>query len=781
MMLLASVYMLVYSGRVESGDALRFFDAVSSNVHHGDILLDESFWFVSNPNLSPDATYPLPSFNLEEPFKFALTIPLYQLADALALGQVHVVWFFNVIVTALTGGVIFWYSLVLGYQERTAILATLIFGIGTMVIAYTKTMFHEPLVMLLLALTGVSIEWARQRRNLWAIVGLLFAGVCIFAAFKTKPSSFLAIPALAILALPTINRIREQRWFNGMAYGLLIACLSIIFWAMSSEDVMDFLIDLAKPIIGFGDYQFARTAVYAYLMSPGGSIFGTSPILLLALPGFIGYLMRPNLRFVCAVIVLLAGYAFGHAILTQIHWFGGLSWPPRFLLPTIPFLTLGALPILESMINSKKWRIVWGIPFIILLIYSLWIQFNAVAVDWIQYPTLLPSEANSVADWLPGLTQPEYFRWTLLPSVWDALGLDFAWIRTDTPLWAFGYIGLIILSLGLIAFTLRQKIRLWMAMFLIPAWLIIAFLGLKAIYPIDGAFRGGQTALHETLAILDNEAESDDVLLLTNSTYERFFLNYNTLASPRTIILRHQPAQPTSQSVPALIESNNPNDWLYFDTLMMIRHLAIKRDRIWLLSDTSDFLTWSFRPIERWLSRHYYPLRDVPLQTQDPTVRLLEFYTGHPAPDPFGFQLPTQSTQIQFGESLRLDGFNLPAGTDYQAGQVVPISFYWGLDEPIDQNLIIAWFFAKPDGSIIVQGQDSPPNFGFSPTNTWETHQRIWDNRALELPTDLPAGDYQLWLVVYFNEGEIQRLPVTGTESTEDNIAILPITVTITP
>ncbi len=781
MILLASVYMLVYSGRVESGDALRFFDAISSNVRHGDILLDESFWFVSNPNLSSDATYPLPGFNLEEPFKFALTILLYRLADALSLGQVHVVWLFNVIATALTGGVLFWYSLLLGYRERTAILATIVFGIGTMAIAYTKTMFHEPLVMLLLALAGLSIEWARHKRNIWTIVGLLFAGLCVFAAFKTKPSSVLAIPALIILALPTIKQIREQRWFNGVVYGLLISGLIIIIWAMSSEELMDFLIDLTKPIIGFGDYQFSRTAVYAYLISPGGSIFGTSPVLLLALPGLIGYLMRPNLRFIWAVIVLLAGYAFGHAILTQIHWFGGLSWPPRFLLPTLPFVLLGALPIFESMLSSKRWRIIWGIPFISLLIYSLWIQFNAVAVDWIQYPTLLPPEASSVADWLPGLTQPEYFRWTLLPSVWDALGLDFAWIRTDTPLWALGYVCLIILYVGMIIITFRKSARLWMVSLLGPAWLIMTFLGLKAIYPIDGAFRGGQTALHESLAILESEAESDDVLLLTNSTYERFFLNYNTLASPRTIILRHQLSQPTSQSTPALIESDNPNDWLYFDTLMMIRHLTVKRDRIWLLSDTSDFLTWSFRPIERWLARYFYPLRDVSMQSQDPTVRLLEFYTGHPAPDPFGFQLPTQSTEIWFGNALRLDGYNLPAGTDYQAGQVVPISFYWGADEPIDQNLVIAWFVAKPDAGIIIQGQDSPPNFGFSPTNTWETHQRIWDNRALELPANLPAGDYQLWVVVYFNNGEIQRLPITGTEATEDNIAILPVTLTITP
>ena len=49
--LLASVYMLTYSGRIESSDTRALFDTVSSLVQYGDTYLDISAWY----------NYPLPT------------------------------------------------------------------------------------------------------------------------------------------------------------------------------------------------------------------------------------------------------------------------------------------------------------------------------------------------------------------------------------------------------------------------------------------------------------------------------------------------------------------------------------------------------------------------------------------------------------------------------------------------------------------------------------------------------------------------------------------------
>ena len=59
----------------------------------------------------------------------------------------------------------------------------------------------------------------------------------------------------------------------------------------------------------------------------------------------------------------------------------------------------------------------------------------------------------------------------------------------------------------------------------------------------------------------------------------------------------------------------------------------------------------------------------------------------------------------------------------------------------------------------------------------------IWDNRALRLPPSLPAGEYQIWVLMYeymSATGEIRRLPVSGGRTTgDDSVGILPLVLTI--
>lgn len=44
LLILSSIYMATYSGRIQSGDTLRIMDASSSLVNFGDIKRDESVW-----------------------------------------------------------------------------------------------------------------------------------------------------------------------------------------------------------------------------------------------------------------------------------------------------------------------------------------------------------------------------------------------------------------------------------------------------------------------------------------------------------------------------------------------------------------------------------------------------------------------------------------------------------------------------------------------------------------------------------------------------------------
>ena len=98
---------------------------------------------------------------------------------------------------------------------------------------------------------------------------------------------------------------------------------------------------------------YVQTALHSYLFSIGGSLWGTSPVLL---AGFVGVgmllLQQHRYRLVFSVTTLIVGYAAGHAFLSDMHWFGGLSLPPRFLVATIPFAMILVLPVIEFLVET---------------------------------------------------------------------------------------------------------------------------------------------------------------------------------------------------------------------------------------------------------------------------------------------------------------------------------------------------------------------------------------------------------------------------------------------
>jgi hypothetical protein len=151
-------------------------------------------------------------------------------------------------------------------------------------------------------------------------------------------------------------------------------------------------------------------------------------------------------------------------------------------------------------------------------------------------------------------------------------------------------------------------------------------------------------------------------------------------------------------------------------------------------------------------------------------------YSTVPAPDPFTLIGPEYRADLTYGESIHLLGYELPSGTMYSPGKALPISLYWQADETVSESYKVAWFLRDAGGAPVAQGWDLEPGGGFSPTDTWRVGVPVWDNRALILPDDLSSGDYRLWIVMYMTdlEGNIINLPVSGAETAEGFIGILP-------
>ncbi len=777
LLLLASVYMLTYSALPQSTDTLRIFDAASSFARYGDIARDETIWIEPPQFFDDGLPYPIIQYEQNEPLIVFAGAALYQLADVMpGLGYAHGVWLLNIGVAL--GCVLFFYAYarVLHYEAHIAALGAVVLGIGTGLWVYTTTLFREPLVMLWLLLCALAIEQFRRRQQVRGWGWLLLAMVAFALAYFTKNSALFALPGLLILTLPGAL-LPDARRLRRVWDLVLVALLALFVVSIFNGDVYRFLVNLTRPVLDALDArpQIGRTALHTYLFSIGGSLWGTSPILLLGLPGSWLLLRGGQRRLLWAVLAIVVGYAVGHALLAGVHWFGGLSWPPRFLIPVLPFAMALALPTLRWVWQGKR-RWLAQAAVLLLALYSVVIQAIGAVSFFGTYVDYLPPEANGLYEWLPGLNTVEYLRWLILPRTWESLGFDIAWTRIGSPL---PVIYLLLIALALVLVWARN--RRWMRWGVLLGWGVLAVitaLGLRSLHENDPLYWAHKSALFDVLAIVEAEAEDGEPLLLADNTYSRFIMNYHDLDRVRPLVLGFPPGEAPSDIAPPRLESDYPPELLENYAPRAIDFLAGHHERIWLLAPNSEFLPWAVRPVERYLGENYFLLREY--RTDDPTVRLLLYSTVR-APNRYEFRLPEQTSDLRYGEAIDLLGYTLPEGARYAPGDILPVTFFWQALEPTTRDAVVAWFLAPADDRTLpIQGFDSAPDAGFRRTFTWTPSEVIYDNRALQLPKDLPAGEYRIWVLLYeAGSGGVQRLSVSGGEIRDDDIGVLPVPIHI--
>ena len=777
---LTSAYMLTYSGRIVSTDTLFLLDATGSLVRYRDLRLDISAGVRPPP---PDQLQtgegfaPLPDVDAE-PLQIVLAAPLYWLAEQLpAVGLAHTVYLLNILVSAAAGSLIYVYALVLGYDLKVGVVAALLFGLATIVWPYSKTFFQEPLTLLLILATALWLEMWR-RAGYKQVGWLVLAGIAGMGAVLSKRAALLALPALVVLAAPNFAEGRSQRqiWQRAgliVAVGLALAAVLLI----ASEPLgIAGRIDRALRIIQRPG-MFAGVALHSYLLSIGGSVWGTSPVILLALPGAWLLHRQSRYRYTLALILMLALFALVYALWQGRDWFGGLSWPPRFLIPVIPFAVLVTLPVLDRVLHRRV-SYLWKLATILLVVYSVWVQLSGVTLAWSAYSAALPPEAGGLGEWGGGLNLLRYLRWVILPSLWSTTPLDIAWLRLDIPLWLLVF-GLLMILSGYMLWQGRYpqyRLNHWRLMALVIGLVLAIWLGLRAAFD-DPLYQFENDPLWAMMPMMAAETQPDDVVLLSDLAYERFFTNYGRRDLPRIVSLPFQPGeQPSPQQAPEVV-SENPDALVHKSTAPLIFALAEARDRLWLLSSSGPFLPWSVRPVERFLATHYYAIREM--QT-DPKVRLIEYSTIH-APDPFAMIGPTYAADLVYDDGIRLLGYELPAGTTYAPGDVLPVSLYWQTDMPLTQDYKVAWFVRDTDGQPVIQGWDLEPGGGFAHTTSWQVGVPVWDNRAIRLPADVLPGEYRLWVVMYTTdlEGNIVNLPVRGSDIADEHIGVLPTVIAV--
>ncbi|HRL12070.1 MAG TPA: glycosyltransferase family 39 protein [Aggregatilineales bacterium] len=773
---LCAVYAITYTGRIEIADQLQYYSATASVARFGEPVVGLGAWeFMprSFPASAPHALRP----TIAEPGFIYAAAPLYWLADRIdGLGLTHTTWIFNLIMTPLVGVVTFWYALALGHRERTALLAMLMLGLLTTLWAYSQTFFREPFMLFWLLLAALALErWRTHPRRLyWPLI----AALSFALAFLSKDAALMAVPGLLAILLP--DRLWRSKSARRLSAGLLAAGL-IVPALLVYIDVSGIPAFALTPAIRI-EPDFIQTALHTYAFSIGGSFWGTSPILLLALPGSVLLLRDGQHRRVWVGLLITLGFTLTYAFFRGEEWFGGTIWPQRFLLPVLPFVLLLTLPVLERVAHLKRR---WLLLFAVLALYSLWWQVSAVAFRWYAYGNAtFDLSFGGLVYWSPGFNDVRFIRPVILTGLWGSEPLNWAWVRSDQPLIP----AVFVVILAAVSWLLRASFvrapiaRLgWFA----PLAVIVGIgLMLRLLYPSDPLYHADRDDFHALIAEVNTRVPDGAPLLINDPQYAEFYYNYGKTGA-RLIVLPYHPGDRGSCDQPLTITADNPAALIAPAVAPTVHHLAEHHPRLWLVMHSGPEIPCVVRPLENFLGKTYYRIQAT---TISPTARLIE-YAATPAPDPYALRGPDQAAAVTYthpsGDRIDLMGYALPAGSVFAPGSVLPLSLAWRSASVPQTNYTVAWFLADARGSVAAEGENTWPGATFAPTSTFDPGEMVWDNRALILPETLAAGSYALWVRLYhFDEisGAITVLDAEGDGVIRDDdgaIGVLPVEIEI--
>lgn len=310
-----------------------------------------------------------------------LQIPLYLLGRLIGglpdnLGSLLVIrWavsLFNPIVVALTGWLLVLFGQAWGYSPRLSIALGLVYSLGAMPLAYTHTLFSDPLLALLFTLAAYSSFRARADRSgrwLWQ------TGLALGLALYVRERSLIVLPVFGVY-LWGVGRLRTPREWLSLAIPIGVAAALLGGWnwlRFGSPLVLGY----ADMVAGTGFGAPLVVGLFGLLISPGKGLLLYNPIVLLGFFGLIPLMRQRRAEgvlftaFGLISIVFYAAYNF---------WTGGWNWGPRYMLTLLPLLLLAAGYWVH--VQPSTARRTW---FVILSVLTLLLNVPALLVDHSRY------------------------------------------------------------------------------------------------------------------------------------------------------------------------------------------------------------------------------------------------------------------------------------------------------------------------------------------------------------------------------------------------------------
>lgn len=723
-LVLLSVYLATYSGRIHSVDEAHIV-AVTASLGKGRLDVNQVAFY--EPNFSPSDRLGTTGasgdiFCKKGLATSLLAFPFFWGFGLLAgTGAVHAAHLANAVVTALTGSVLYLYLTELGFSRKTSAASSLLWGTGTLAWPYARMLFAEPVGALGLAVALYAAALFRRRPETWvAFLAGFGTGSIVLAIPSTAP----LLPVLVGPLLPLLwNRDHATRrkllqgGIGGVTVPLLVmfAYNALRFGTPLDTGYRFSLADLRPPLTG----------IVGLLFTPARGLVFYSPLVLLAVPGYIRGWRRYWTDFAISLALLGSFLLFYGA---WVIWHGGWSWGPRYLVPVLPALFGPIAWTLESL-RSFPARFLISL----IVVASLLVQSVGAVANYVETEFILEKDPEA---------HPDQWFYRGQGLLWDPLrsplvvqaqnlgaNLDLGWMVNGHP----DKTGVVAVTLALCVgglawqFVARRRPMVLplvlCAIGMLPvAWILVARSTNHHLEPFRGDGR------LEALDFISAHRMPDDGLVSdTGYLYE--------------FVLEQYPGLPPTYILPA----SDP------DMATSLLNLAVARHpRIWFIGGyviPGDTGRW----MKQWLSQNAFLL-----QAWDFAYHHVSLFSTP------GEVLVSGEPGAVLGDMVRLRAFRL---THRREGMdaIFQLALYWEALGPLERDYQVFVHAYDPAMNLLAQA-DHPPVNGFYPTSSWRPGEIIEDRAAFRVPLQVLKAGFSLAVGLYDLRSPADRLPVQTPE-----------------
>jgi 4-amino-4-deoxy-L-arabinose transferase-like glycosyltransferase len=296
------------------------------------------------------------------------------------------------------------------------------------------------------------------------------------------------------------------------------------------------------------------------------------------------------------------------------------------------------------------------------------------------------------------------------------------------------------------------------------------------------AYRTPEPAYEEAFQYVADHWQPGDVLLTMNTSAAGLYLGHADYSSEGPYRFA---VQEDARQFLLNIDTQPVDRWLgvpWVGTAPDFNRVLNEHARVWFVVDTIRLPVY-YRG--DWLA--ILNGRMTKVWSQDEALVYLTRSDGIPVP-----ANPDVSLDARFGDMIALKGYSLARKGDYpqepvgpcaaermlclEPGSGLQVTLFWQALAPVDADYTIFVHVRNAQGTTVAQ-KDSQPFDGLYPTSQWQLGETVAQPLEVDLPLDLAAGSYSLYIGLYRLD-TMRRLPVAN-DSSGENALILDETIMV--